>query len=365
MARFGEHVAVLHSELRRRSVTTSGGASVDGETWCVIGARSAVFAPVRDLGLLVVDEEHEGSYKQEEGPRYNGRDVAVVRARLEGAVRRSRVGNAIGGIPTTLKPASTSPSRSHVGSDHRGYRTVSVVDRRKVRREAGTPCEPRPRARPLKARLGRGEQALLLLNRRGFATSLLCRECGDRLSAPTARSRSRCTTAVDPICHYCGHKVETARKCASCGGVYLKLSGYGTEKVAERSPGLFPGREWPGWIGTPSRDGEPCRQTLASFEAGDIDILLGTQMIAKGHDFPTVTLVGVVDADVGLGLPDFRSAERPFPAERGWFAARRGGSAGEAIIQTVFPGLHIELACPQDYPAGTGIRRRAAPRASR
>ena len=226
------------------------------------------------------------------------------------------------------------------------------MDRRAVLRAGGEPILSPPLREALAARLERREQSLVLLNRRGYATSLLCRECGQEAMCPNCSvSLTLHRTGRLARCHYCGHEVATPEACATCRGAYLRLTGFGTEKVAEAVAAALPQAR----VERLDRDRASRRgvlqQTLAAFEQGEIDILVGTQMIAKGHDFPRVTLVGVVDADVGLGIPDFRSAERTFQlltqvAGR----AGRGDAAGEVILQTHMPDHYALVhACAQDY----------------
>ena len=351
-ARFGPTVAVIHSELSAGERHDQWWRIRERETRVVIGARSAVFAPVDDLGLIVVDEEHESSYKQDESPRYHARDVGVMRATLEG-------------IPVIL--GSATPSVESYTNAKRGkYRLlelparigaqgmarVEVVDRREMLKAGSDPILAPVLREALEARLVRGEQALVLLNRRGYATSLLCRECGMQASCPncsvllTLHQRGR-----NVECHYCGHQAPTPTACGACKGEYLRLSGHGTEKVVDAVQAALPKAR----VERLDRDLAVRRgavqKVLASFEAGETDILVGTQMIAKGHDFPRVTLVGVIDADVGLGLPDFRAAERTFQLLT-QVAGRAGRAdlAGEVILQSHLPDHYaLRFACAQDY----------------
>jgi primosomal protein N' (replication factor Y) len=351
-SRFGATVSVLHSELSAGERHDQWWRIREGDARVVVGARSAVFAPLPDLGLVVVDEEHDGSYKQDESPRYHGRDVAVMRARLEGcpAVLGSATpsveshANALRGkYERLLLPRRVGPQ---------GLPRVEIVDRRDVLRAGGDPILSPALREALAARLARREQSLVLLNRRGYATSLLCRECGQEAMCPN------CSVTLtlhhggrSALCHYCGHEAKTPTSCPSCHGAYLRLTGFGTERVVEAIHAALPGARVDRLDRDRARRRGVLAQTLAAFEKGEIDVLVGTQMIAKGHDFPSVTLVGVVDADVGLGIPDFRSAERTFQlltqvAGR----AGRGEAAGEVILQTYMPD-HYALghACEQDY----------------
>lgn len=352
--RFGATVSVLHSELSAGERHDEWWRIRDGEARVVVGARSAVYAPMPQPGLLVVDEEHDGAYKQDESPRYHGRDVAVMRARLEacpvvlGSATPSveSRANANGGKYRELRLAR------RIGAQ--GLPRVEIVDRRAVLRAGGEPILSPPLREALAARVSRGEQSLLLLNRRGYATSLLCRECGEEAMCPNCSvSLTLHGSGRVARCHYCGHETRAPEACSSCRGAYLRLTGFGTEKVAEAVAAALPTAR----VERLDRDRASRRgvlaQTLAAFERGEIDVLVGTQMIAKGHDFQRVTLVGVVDADVGLGIPDFRSAERTFQlltqvAGR----AGRGDTAGEVILQTHMPDHYALVhACTQDYDA--------------
>jgi primosomal protein N' (replication factor Y) len=343
---------VLHSELSVGERHDQWWRIREGEARVVIGARSAVFAPLPDLGLIVVDEEHEAAYKQEESPRYHARDLAIVRGTLEAAVvvlgsatpSLESYANALKGKYTRL----AMPAR--IGG--RALPRVDVVDRRAALRSGADPILTPALREALAVRLERGEQALLLLNRRGYATSLLCRECGLQAACPN------CSVSLTlhrggrvALCHYCGHQCPPPAACTACRGEYLRLTGYGTEKVVEAVEAALPRAR----VARLDRDlaarrGEVAR-ALAAFEKGEIDILVGTQMIAKGHDFPRVTLVGVVDADVGLGLPDFRAAERTFQLLT-QVAGRAGRAdlAGEVILQSHLPDHYaLRFACVQEY----------------
>ncbi len=354
-ARFGETVAVLHSELSAGERHDQWWRIRDGVCRVVVGARSAVFAPIDRLGLVVVDEEHDGAYKQDESPRYHGRDTAVMRAKLEGAP--IVLGSATPGLESYSNAQAGRyellclPTR--IGSQ--GLARVEIVDRRAVLRETGVEAILTPALHDaLALRLERREQALLLLNRRGFATSLLCRECGEQVNCPNCSvtlTLHQAGRLAD--CHYCGYRARTRESCEACRGEYLRLTGYGTERVVDAVRAALPEAR----VERLDRDVSSRRGALARvlrrFEAREVDILVGTQMIAKGHDFPGVTLVGVIDADVGLGLPDFRSAERTFQLLTQ--VAGRAGRAdlpGEVILQSHFPDHYaLETACAQDYEA--------------
>jgi len=354
VGRLGGVVSVLHSELSVGERHDQWWRLREGDARVAIGARSAVFAPLTEVGLVIVDEEHEAAYKQDESPRYHGRDVAVMRARLEGAV--VLLGSATPSLESNHNALAGKYRRlvlpRRIGSQ--GMARVDVVDRRQALKAGADPILTPPLRDALAERLARKEQSLLLLNRRGYATSLLCRECGMQAMCPN------CSVALTlhkggrvALCHYCAFETSAPRACGSCKGEYLRLTGYGTEKVLEAVRVALPTAR----VERLDRDLAARRgavaRVLASFEAGETDILVGTQMIAKGHDFPRVTLVGVVDADVGLGLPDFRAAERTFQLLT-QVAGRAGRAdlAGEVILQSHRPDHYaLQLACAQDYDA--------------
>src|SRR5262249_41510410 len=276
----------------------------------------AVFAPIERLGLIVVDEEHDGSYKQEESPRYNGRDVAIVRAQRAGALV----------VLGSATPSMESYHNAVTGKDERvvlerrvldrPLASVTVVDMREEY-AAGGPDVILSRALrdAIAARLAAGEQSLVLLNRRGFATAVFCRQCAGTIDCPN------CSVSLvvhgegharRARCHYCNYTARVPTKCPLCAGPYLEQTGVGTERVEVAVKELMPSAR----VGRLDRDAIRRRGALDAllgrFRDGDIDVLVGTQMIAKGHDFPRVTLVGVISADVGLGLADFRASERTF-----------------------------------------------------
>ncbi|MBN2369065.1 MAG: primosomal protein N', partial [Vicinamibacteria bacterium] len=351
-SRFGESVAVVHSELSRGERHDQWWRIRDGEARVVIGARSAVFSPIPDLGLIVVDEEHDAAYKQEESPRYHARDVAVMRAKIEGAP--VVLGSATPSVESYANALDGRYRRldlpQRIGP--RGLAGARIVDRRAMMRSGGDSVLTPPLREALELRLARGEQALLLLNRRGYAQCLLCRECGMQAMCPACSVSLTVHHAGERmLCHYCGYEARVSRRCGVCGGEYLRLTGYGTEKIVEAVREDFPAAR----VDRLDRDRvgrkNAALRLLAEFEKGRIDVLVGTQMIAKGHDFPKVTLVGVIDADIGLGLPDFRAAERTFQLLT-QVAGRsgRGNLAGEVILQSYLPDHYaLRFACDQDY----------------
>lgn len=352
-ARFGERVAIQHSGLSEGERHDQWHRIRRGEVDVVVGTRSAVFAPLGSIGLVVVDEEHDGSYKQDETPRYHGRDVAIVRARAHGALV------VLGSATPSLESATHAKSgrydlvtltrRIH----DRPLATVRIVNMRDEFAEKGADVIlSRPLVDAIRDRLSRAEQTVVLLNRRGFATVVFCRQCGSSLECP------HCSVSLTfhkirrrVQCHYCNYSSSVPRRCGACGGEYLEQAGFGTERLEAEMRAQFPGAR----IARVDRDTIRRRgaitAVLQGVARGEIDILVGTQMIAKGHDFPAVTLVGVISADVGLGLADYRSAERTFQLLTQVVGrAGRGEAPGEAIIQTLYPDHYaIRAAADQDY----------------
>jgi primosomal protein N' (replication factor Y) len=314
-----------------------------------------VFAPVGNLGLLIVDEEHDGSYKQEETPRYHGRDVAVVRAQQGGAL--AVLGSA---TPSMESFHNAQTGRYDLVSMQRRVldrpmATVRIVDMREELAAAGPDVVlSTVLTEALLERHAKREQAMVLLNRRGFATVVLCRQCAHTLECPNCSVSLTVHKGIGRArCHYCNYSIPVPKKCVQCKGEYLEHVGFGTERVQAEIKALLPDAR----IARVDRDTIRRRGAitglLSRFAAGELDVLVGTQMIAKGHDFPRVTLVGVISADVGLGMADFRAGERTFQlltqvAGR----AGRGVLAGEAIVQTLYPTHYsIRHACQQDYAA--------------
>jgi len=339
-SRFGHRISLLHSGLREAERRWHWQALRRGDVRLAVGVRSAIFAPVASLGLLVVDEEHDASYKQEEKLRYQARDLAVVRARDAGAV---------------VVLGSATPSLESYQNARRGrYRLLTLsariddrpmpeVQRVDLRHRRTTSGERPPVLGPastaaLEQTLARGQQAILFLNRRGHSTSLVCDACGQVVSC------DQCDVALTlhlhpprVQCHYCGASRSVPVACPACGGVLVQL-GTGTERVEAEVAELCPGARVARLDRDAAGTGERLTQILAGFARGEHDVLVGTQMVAKGHDFPGVTLVCVVSADTGMLLPDFRAAERTFQlltqvAGR----AGRGRDAGRVLVQTYNP----------------------------
>ncbi|HYV99317.1 MAG TPA: primosomal protein N' [Gemmatimonadaceae bacterium] len=358
---FGERVAVLHSALSDGERHDAWRALERGDKSIAVGARSAVFAPVRNLGAIVVDEEHEGSYKQGEAPRYHARDVAAIRARHAGAV--VILGSATPSLESWSAAAAGRvrllelPERTAGGA----MPEVHVVDLRKDRPHAHAPQQERTHRSVLSApldaaiatRLDRGEQTLLLLNRRGFSAFVQCenghvRECPN---CSVALTYHRAPERL--VCHHCQHAEPFIATCNECSSAFAKRRGLGTQQVEAVVAERFPRARIARMDIDTTRGRWAHSDLLDRFGAGDIDILLGTQMIAKGLDFPNVTLVGVIDADVGINLPDFRASERAYQllsqvAGRAGRAAKRG----EVFIQTREPRHHaVTCAVTHDYRA--------------
>jgi primosomal protein N' (replication factor Y) len=333
-------VAILHSAFTDTERAEQWRRIRAGQAPVVVGTRSGVFAPVRNLGLIVVDEEHDQSYKQDETPRYNGRDVAIVRAQAAGACvilgsatpsMESRY-NADRGKYTLLEL----PERI----ERRPLPQVALIDMRTEFLETRKQSTfSRKLLGAIRERLASGEQTMLLLNRRGFASFLACRACGERLQCVncsvtlTFHRRDR-----RMLCHYCNYAEEVPKLCPKCRSEHVYFLGIGSERVEEELHREFPRAR----IARMDRDSVTGKRSyesiLQGFREGSYDILVGTQMIAKGHDIPNVTLVGVVNADIGLGVPDFRSAERTFQlltqvAGR----AGRGDVPGIVLVQTIEP----------------------------
>jgi primosomal protein N' (replication factor Y) len=352
-ARFGETVAILHSGLPDVERASEWWRVRRKEARVVVGTRSAVFAPLENLGLIIVDEEQETSYKQEETPRYHGRDTAVYRARLEGAIvllgsatpSLETYHNARGGKYHLLELTARVANRP--------LAEVRVVDLREEFRRAhkAAPVSESLRA-AIGLRLEEKTQAMVLINRRGYSWSSLCRSCGAFVQCENCsialtyhKSRQRLE------CHYCGYTIRPPKQCPKCHAEYMYFVGDGAERVEEYLREHFRNARIARLDRDTVRTKREYQQVLSAFASGEVDVLVGTQMVAKGHDFQRVTLVGVVAADLALGRPDFRAAEKAFQlltqvAGR----AGRGDLAGEVLVETHYPEHYaIQLAAQQDY----------------
>jgi len=365
-SRFGEVLGLLHSGLSDGERYDEWRRIRNGRVEVVLGARSAVFAPIPDLGLVIVDEEHDTSYKQDEHPRYNGRDLAIMRAKMSRAV--------------VVLGSATPSMETYVQAERGRYRMLALpgrigpaglprverIDMRREFEEVGRESVlSRRLLSALEERLRRGEQSLILLNRRGFSTFVLCRSCGEPI---------QCRNCSIPMtwhlrhrrlrCHYCDDTREQPVTCPACGSSHLYYGGTGTERLETILRTVLPTARVQRLDKDTARGRGSVEEMLTRVERGEIDILLGTQMIAKGHDFPNVTLVGVLAADALLGLPDFRAGERAFQL-LAQVAGRsgRGDREGEVIVQAYDADHHaIRFACEHDF-AGFAARELAYRRA--
>ncbi|MSV35303.1 MAG: primosomal protein N' [Bryobacterales bacterium] len=353
--RFPGKVALLHSAFHDAERAQEWRRIRSGEAQVVIATRSGVFAPVNHLGLIIVDEEHDQSYKQQETPRYHGRDVAVMRAHHAGAV--VVLGSATPSLESRYNAEKGKYTRLDLPEriERRPMPRVDLIDMREeflaTRKHA---TFSRALLEAVTARLENGEQSMLLLNRRGFSSFVACRSCGQRVEC------ANCSVTLTyhrrdrrMLCHYCNYSERIPERCSKCDSEFIQFLGLGAERVEDELHGAFPrariarlDRD----VVTGKRDYEII---LSAFRDGDYDILVGTQMIAKGHDIPNVTLVGIVSADVGLGLPDFRAAERTFQLlTQAGGRAGRGETPGIVLIQTINPDHYaIRCAAAQDYQA--------------
>ena len=362
-AAFGSEVALLHSQLTPDERAEQWHRLRRGEARVVVGTRSAVFAPVQSLGLIIVDEEHDSSYKQEETPRYHGRDTAVMRAKLLG-------------IPIVL--GSATPSLESWANAQRGryalvriarrvgnrpLPVVALVDMRTEFRDTGTEqIFSRALIADTQATLDRGEQAIILLNRRGYSYVVLCRACGEKIECdncaiamtyhkPAHGDDLHAQTGERLECHFCGFRRTVPKRCPKCDSEHLYYLGAGSQQGEERLSEIFPGAR----IGRMDRDTVRGRhdmeRLLQRLHSGEINLLVGTQMIAKGHDIHGVTTVGVVGCDHALGLPDFRAAERVFQLlTQVSGRAGRGDAPGKVLVQTYHPEHYaIRFAAAHDF----------------
>jgi len=357
---FGDDVAVLHSGLSDGERYDAWLALKLGQKRIAVGARSAIFAPLSNIGAIIVDEEHESSYKQGETPRYHARETAIVRATQEGAI--VVLGSATPSLETWTNAVAEKYTLLSLPRRVGGASlpAVSVVDLRKLVASGAEAAGQEEYQRvvssqldaAIAARLERSEQTILLLNRRGYSAFVQCETCGNVATCPNCsitltyhRSPERL------VCHYCMHQEAPQRVCKRCGGVTLRRRGLGTQQVerlvCERFPSARVAR-----MDVDTTSGKWAHASILDrVGAGEVDILLGTQMIAKGLDFPNVTLVGVIDADVGINLPDFRASERCFQLlSQVAGRAGRGTRGGEVLIQTRIPGHHaVTCAVAHDY----------------
>ncbi|MDI6785926.1 MAG: primosomal protein N' [bacterium] len=351
-SRFGEEVAILHSRLSSKKRNEEWNKIKSGKVSIAIGARSAVFAPFFNLGLIVVDEEHENTYKQNNNPRYNARDVAVMRAKFTSSVV----------ILGSATPSFESIYNAQKGKyqllelscriDNRSLPKVELVDLREEIPEKSKSLISFKLQEAMKERLQRKEQIILFLNRRGFSTYIQCTGCGEALSCKYCNVTLTYHLKEKTLrCHYCGNIKEIPSLCPYCESKKIKYFGVGTQKIEKEINRLFPQARIARLDVDVTKKKDALENILHKFNKGAIDILIGTQMIAKGLDIPKVTLVGVISADTSLNLPDYRAAERTFNlltqvAGR----AGRGDLKGEVLIQTFNPDQFcIQSAIKQDY----------------
>jgi len=350
---FGDEVAILHSALSDKERAQQWHRIKSGEARMVVGTRSAVFAPVADLALIIVDEEHDSSYKQEETPRYHARDIAVVRAKMADAV--VVLGSATPSLESYYNAKKNKYALVELPDrvEQRLLPEVEIVDMRQEFQETGQEqVISRKLAVEIKERFDRREQVMVLLNRRGYSPVVLCRTCGKTLECQNcAIALTHHKREHKMVCHYCGYIAPVPKACVHCGSEYVYFLGTGSEKLEELLHGMFPQARIARLDRDTVRGQEDFERTLNALSEGELDCLVGTQMIAKGHDIHGVTLVGVVGADSALGLPDFRAAERTFQlltqvAGR----AGRGQSPGKVILQTYFQDHYaVQYAARHDF----------------
>ena len=354
---FGDEVAILHSALSDKERAEQWHRIKRGDARMVVGTRSAVFAPVADLALIIVDEEHDSSYKQEETPRYHARDVAVVRAKMSNAV--VVLGSATPSLESYFNAKKNKyalielPDRVEL----RPLPEVEIIDMRQEFQETGhEQVISRKLAAEIKERLDSRspikEQVMVLLNRRGYSPVVLCRTCGKKLECQNcAIALTHHKREHKMVCHYCGFTAPVPKACVHCGSEYVYFLGTGSEKLEELLHGMFPQARIARLDRDTVRSHEDFERALNALNEGELDLLVGTQMIAKGHDIHGVTLVGVVGADAALGLPDFRAAERTFQlltqvAGR----AGRGQTPGKVVLQTYFQDHYaVQYAARHDF----------------
>lgn len=350
---FGPDVAILHSNLSPGERFDEWRRIRRGDARIAIGTRSAVFAPLENIGLVIVDEEHDSSYRQHESPFYNARDVAVMRAHFAGAV--AVLGSATPAMESFYNTQTGKYAYLHLSEriGGRGLAEANLIDMRLVFKRAGRDVALSfELLNAIEETRARGEQVIILQNRRGFSQFVLCRSCGESVKCKNCDiTLTFHRGALSLICHYCNYREKSPHVCPQCESKYLYFVGAGTENIADQLAKKFPDMR----IARVDRDtmvhkGE-MEAVLLKFAAGELDMLVGTQMIAKGHDFPNVTLVGVISVDIGLGLPDLRSAERTFQLIT-QVAGRsgRGAKTGKVLIQTYYPEHYaLRHAREQDY----------------
>jgi primosomal protein N' (replication factor Y) len=351
--RFGKQVAILHSAFGDAERADQWRRIQRGQARVVVGTRSGIFAPVQNLGVIIIDEEHDGSYKQQETPRYHGRDVALVRARNANAI--AILGSATPAIETryNTEQGKYEMLRLPERIAQRPMPQVEIVDMRVEFLETKLQATfSRSLMNEIAQRLGAREQTMLLLNRRGFSSFVVCRKCGDRMMCENCsvvmtyhRSERRM------LCHMCGFAAKVPSVCLKCSSDQIQFMGTGSERVENELHEYLPTSRLARLDRDTASGKGAFENILSHFRSGAVDILVGTQMIAKGHDIPNVTLVGIVLADIGLSIPDFRAAERTFQLlTQAAGRAGRGDTPGRVVIQTLNPDHYaIQFAAEQNY----------------
>lgn len=352
--RFGDRICIINSRLSQGERFDQFERARKGEADIMIGPRSALFTPFPSLGLVIIDEEHEGAYKSETSPRYHAREVAVKRAAMNQA-------SVVLGSATPSMEAYTKALQGEYGlyqlkvraKEESRLAAVRVIDLREELKSGNKSIFSKDLQEKISLRLEKKEQVILFINRRGYSNFVSCRSCGEAIKCPhcdvtlTLHNNSRL------VCHYCGHQINMPERCPSCQSPYIAAFGTGTQKIEWMAKKMFPAARIlrMDLDTTSKKDGHG--EILSAFGSGEADILIGTQMIVKGHDFPNVTLVGVLAADLSLYTPDFRCSERTFQLlTQAAGRAGRAGKEGEVVIQTYSPDHYsIVSAANQDYPA--------------
>ena len=351
--RFGDRVSVMNSTLSAGEKYDQCQRARNGDLDVIIGPRSALFVPFPDLGLIVMDEEHEGSYKSEAMPKYHARETAQYLAKMKGA--SLVLGSATPSLEAYYRAKEGRYRLFTLSSRLTGGKLapVSVVDLRKELREGNRSIFSRKLKELMEDRLSRKEQIMLFLNRRGYAGFISCRSCGHVMKCPHCDVSLSRHAGGKLVCHYCGYETRDVEKCPSCGSPYILGFKAGTQQIEQQLYQYFPGIRVLRMDGDTTRQKDSYEKILSAFSEGEADVLLGTQMIVKGHDFPNVTLVGVLAADLSLNDSDYRSGERTFQLlTQAAGRAGRGSKPGEAVIQTYRPDHYsIVRAAQQDYAA--------------
>lgn len=349
--RFGERVSVMHSRLSDGERYDQFVRASDGKIDVMIGPRSALFTPFSQLGIIIMDEEHEGSYKSENVPRYHAREAAAFRAGLCGA--SVVLGSATPSMESYYKALSGEYGFYRLGKRYgrAAMPDVSIVDLRQELKEGNRSIFSRRLRSAMEERLKKGQQVMLFLNRRGFSGFVSCRSCGKAIRCPHCDVTLSLHNDGQLRCHYCGYETKMPSACPSCGSRFISGFRAGTQQIEREVKKCFPQARVLRMDYDTTRSRESYEQILSAFGRGEADVLVGTQMIVKGHDFPNVTLVGVLAADISLHASDYRSAERTFQLlTQAVGRAGRGTARGEAVIQTYMPDHYsVQTAAKQDY----------------